>query len=388
MTQINGLGNKGVNWNEILSKVQDGLKTTDLDEKAQKQIENFVMSMAPEGQTVKNGAKVKDIEIPANDADLNALSSLVEKLANDKTFNFSDDELKIFMDTLKAGLSKIETSKANAPATVTQKASAQSSKVLLDIYAMLVLLAECAQEQKNAQRDIRQSETTALATSIQNQANAQRSAAMTGLIAGSIICGLQALATGVAMAKTIGNIKSESQLSTETGVKDAGTALSTAKTELATKTTELNDFNSQHPAPAENAQPDAQLEQQRANLQTKVDDAKAKVNMKRLELRDAKDIMAASDKSTAIHKSQAWAKGISDMSLALGNLGQTMVRGFVEMDQADAMKRGADQKRAEEGLAETKDIMASFQDVIDQIQKLAQAVLQAENQSMRDAIQA
>jgi hypothetical protein len=74
--------------------------------------------------------------------------------------------------------------------------------------------------------------------------------------------------------------------------------------------------------------------------------------------------------------------------MALGNLGQTLVRGGADMAMADATAKGADEKKAEEQLAETKDLMTSFQDVIEKALQLLQAVQQAENQSMHEAIQA
>ena len=65
-----------------------------------------------------------------------------------------------------------------------------------------------------------------------------------------------------------------------------------------------------------------------------------------------------------------------------------MVRGFVDLKQAEATAMGADQKKAEEALEQTKDLMSSFQEVIEAVKQLAQAVLAAENESMRNAIQA
>ena len=98
--------------------------------------------------------------------------------------------------------------------------------------------------------------------------------------------------------------------------------------------------------------------------------------------------MGQSDEFIALKKSEAWAKGIGDMSMALGNLGQTLVKGFVDIQQAEATSEGAKQKKEENELDETKELMSSFQDLIAQILQLAQAIQQAENQSMQTAIQA
>jgi Skp family chaperone for outer membrane proteins len=98
--------------------------------------------------------------------------------------------------------------------------------------------------------------------------------------------------------------------------------------------------------------------------------------------------MSQSAKSVKLEISQARTKAISDINMALGNLGQTMVKGFADMQLAQATGMAADQKRAEQELEETKELMSSFQDVINKVAQLAQAILQAETQSMRDAIQA
>ena len=81
-------------------------------------------------------------------------------------------------------------------------------------------------------------------------------------------------------------------------------------------------------------------------------------------------------------------RSVTDISMALGNLGQNLVRGAVDIQQAEALMESANQKKAEDELAQTKDLMDSFQQIVEQVIKLAQAILQAENDSMQSAIQA
>jgi hypothetical protein len=252
----------------------------------------------------------------------------------------------------------------------------------------MCLLIKCAQQEKNAHRDLRKAEISAVVTSIQNQAEKQKSAALTGLIAGSLICGLQAVAAGVCAYKTISNVKAEAQLSADMGVKGAATAANQAQTKLAADMAELKEFETQNPLPAQDVEPNPEVEQQRTELQDKVNQSKIDFHQKNQALKLAQTKMSHSEDFMRLKISEAKTKGFSDMSLALGNLAQNIVRGAVDIQQAEALAKSADQKWAEEDLAQTRDLMDSFQDVIAQVIKMAQAIIQAENDSMHSAIQA
>jgi hypothetical protein len=228
-------------------------------------------------------------------------------------------------------------------------------------------------------------------TSIQNQADLQKSAALTGLIAGSIICAIQAGAAAYASYKTISNMKVESNISQDTGVKGAASELKAANTELQNKIDSLKEFETQHPKPAdlEHLTPEQrQIETQRTEKLDAVNQAKLNVAAKSQQVKLTRTVMGQSDEFMALKRNEAWVKGFGDVSMALGNLGQTLVRGFVEIQQAEATAAGAKQKKEENELDETKELMSSFQDLMDQVLQLAQAIQQAENQSMQTAIQA
>ena len=440
MTQIDGLGGK-VNWDNLLNALQgtDGtqaasklkaapnlqLNATSEAPIAKPSVYDKWMvfqlnatSETPPANPAPNAPTLDKPVPPTSEGNAPNLQGLLDKLSKDKGFKFNNQELSTLNDALRNLLGSVNakvalnasqntnasnapqnTNASNAPQNTNASNAPQntnatnaspktsSSQTLFDLYALMCLLAECAQEQKNAQRDLRQAETNALVTSIQNQADAQKSAAWTGLIAGSIICGLQAVAAGITAYKTISNVRAESALGAEMGVKQAATEVAQAQSQLKTDMDALAEFDAAHPAPAEGNLPE-DVQQQRAELQQKVEDSKAKLMQKNQAFKLKQTVMSQSDDFVKIKISEARIRGASDVNMALGNLGQAIVRGAVDIQQAEAMAKAADQKKAEEELSQTRDLMDSFQEVMDQVLKLAQAILQAENESMRSAIQA
>ncbi len=395
MAGINGIGNNKIDWNVVLN----GVAGTGNVESAGgvKKPENLVLSET-DRTALLNLLSAPELDAPSSPEDAALkLQGLVDKLSDGSTFNFTPEQTKVFTETLNAVIQKFQTMQANgangAPqangATSTPVPSTNTAKVMCDIYAMMALLRECAQEMKNAQREQRQAENSAVIQSIQNQADAQRTAALTGLIAGSIVCAIQVTATSIAAYKTISNTRAEAALGNEFNVNQSATELGQAQAEAKTAQTNLKTFTEEHPVPPEGQAPDVpEIAQQRQQLQAKVDETKAAVVEKRIAFESAKQQMKHSDGYDNLQEKQAWTRATFDLSQAFGNFGQTMVRGFVDLKQAEATAMTADQKKAEEALEQTKDMMASFQEVIDQLAQLAQAVLQAENESMRSAIQA
>ena len=384
--KINGNGG-AIDWKALIDNIQNSPDATNVQSSQTRP--NLVMSES-DREILVNLLTTPEINAPEGTDENTAakLESLLNKLQDGKTFGFTDEQTKVFYDTVSALQQKL----AAGAQQVNAKSSAPSgstSKVLFDIYNMLALLIECAQDMKNAQREQRQAENSAQITAIQNQADAQRTAALTGLIAGSICCAIQVVATGVAAAKTISNTRAEVALGNEFNVNQSATELGQAQNEAKAAQLELKNFTQEHPVPAEGQAPDApEIAQQRAQLQAKVDETKAVVADKRLQFESAKQQMKHSEGYDTLQEKQAWTRATFDLSQAFGNFAQTMVRGFVDLKQAEAMEMSADQKKAEEALEQTKDLMASFQDVIDAVAQLAQAVLAAENDSMRNAIQA
>ena len=80
--------------------------------------------------------------------------------------------------------------------------------------------------------------------------------------------------------------------------------------------------------------------------------------------------------------------GINAINTAIGNMLQSMTQSITGAINSEATRMGAEQQKEQEQLDQTKDLFSQAQNVVDAAIKLMQAVLQAETQSMRDAIQA
>ncbi len=422
MAEINGIGGNTPNWNVLLNNIEGAGKTEGKDNSGKIGDKNLTFIEGGEGK-VQNPS-IPDIETPNPEGYTpEEIDSIVNKLGTE-VFKFSGEDLQAFSDALHETVNKLtsgvtekmtqteetqegpkteetqeeqkpeETQEEQKPEETQQSdqtapAKRSSSKVLFDVYQVLALLLECAQELKNSERDIRQAENAQVITSITQQAGAQRNAALTGMIAGGIVCLIQVGASIYSAAKTVSNVKAEFSLNNQYGISGAAHDVSTAQTELNTAKSNLNTFNDEHPVPGEGADPEAaDITQQRTQLESRVNQARANLMDKKMTFESKMTEMKNTEEYENIQTSQAWTKGFSDITMALGNLGQTLVRGGADMAMADATAKGADEKKAEEQLAETKDLMTSFQDVIEKALQLLQAVQQAENQSMHEAIQA
>ena len=143
-----------------------------------------------DGDTVKSiSLSMPELEVPQM-ADDYKIASLCAKLGTGDLMNLSPaqvetvcneliDEMKAYADALAAGgASGVDT-------------SGNSKSVMFDVYALMALLAECGQKMRDAARDIRQAENEQVQTSIQNQADQQRTAALTGLICSVAVCAIQ-----------------------------------------------------------------------------------------------------------------------------------------------------------------------------------------------------
>lgn len=80
--------------------------------------------------------------------------------------------------------------------------------------------------------------------------------------------------------------------------------------------------------------------------------------------------------------------GVNNINQALGGVLQSMTQNWSAMLQSDATQQGAETSKEEEMLDQTKDLFSQEGELISQVIQLCQAVIQTENQSMRDAIQA
>ncbi len=80
--------------------------------------------------------------------------------------------------------------------------------------------------------------------------------------------------------------------------------------------------------------------------------------------------------------------GINNINQAIGGVLQSTAQNLSTIKASDATRQEAETKREEEMLDQTRDLFSQEQKLIDQVVQLFSAVIQAENQSMRDAIQA
>ncbi len=202
--QVN-TGANAVNWESLLSSLGEVEKTKDVNGK-----ESFTLTVNVDGATKTCTIAVPDdLEIPHN-ADAATLDTLVAKL-KDVGLELTTEQLATFKDAVNKGYATA----ANALAEV--KAGSGKRGVMFDLYALMALLVEVAQKQRDASREMRNSENSAVRAAIQKQADEQRQAANLGLIIGCTCGAVSALASlgmmigqGLATSKQA-NIAAESE---------------------------------------------------------------------------------------------------------------------------------------------------------------------------------
>ena len=489
-----------------------------------------------DGDTVKSiSLSMPELEVPQT-ADDYKIASLCAKLGTGDLMNLSPaqvetvcneliDEMKVYADALAAGgASGVDT-------------SGNSKSVMFDVYALMALLAECGQKMRDAARDIRQAENEQVQTSIQNQADQQRSAALTGLIASVAVCVIQVGMQSANLVRLGKGISQQNTARNEVGMQRAQDNLKmaemqakpqdaqanlqkvTAATDPAVKarvegtfndssatkstlvsnnelqqridanTAELNSLeaiqngqvpaqggqvNSQNiqqngqpaqvnngqPAQANNGQPaqanndqnnqaapklteaqQARMEElqkqiqfdtkmntmsledrqtlYRTQVKSELADIRNNPNATKAEIKYAEayaanelaqnstaeqiagDLASAqanfNQTSNTLQHSATYLKGVQlesssrirgDMIMAFGNVAQGCISSITEAMKAKATEMGAEQQASQEMLDQAKDLFSQCQTLIDSVTQLMQAVLQAEVQSMRDAIQA
>ena len=130
-----------------------------------------------------------DLELPAEvtpDAIDNLMATLVEG-----DFNLTQTQLL----AIKASITKTYNQMASALAAVQ---SNSTGRVMFDLYQLMALLVEVAQSQRDAARDLRNTQNQQIQNSIQAQADSQRDAAIVGLVVG-VTCGVISAAVSVGM---------------------------------------------------------------------------------------------------------------------------------------------------------------------------------------------
>lgn len=489
---LTGMDNVGLNWDRILSAVNSQESTTKIDSV------NISTDSKNVGLTfsVNDGGTVRTVSLsmPTLDSpteiDETLLASFQAKLADDSTFNLTDAQVKAFCDELTAQL-KVLAENLGIVGTTGSAEAKSSQSTMYDIYALMALLVECGQKMRDAARDVRQTENVQVQKSIQNQADMQRNAAITGLVCSIVACSIQVVAQAVNIGYQGKGFGKQMEAHKLSGLENAKTELKMAemqtkpqdaqtnfekisqKTDQAVKTEVESTFNDSKSTKAafddaalqqridaktaelnnlrgvENPeaprQPTPEQEQRVAQLESEIT---ADTNLKNMSLADRKTLyrtqlkseladirnnpastpegiayaeayaakeislnstpeQLAADLSTAqanynqantlMQHDVGYMKGVhienrarmfGDMIAAIGNVAQGCISSASQMISAEATEEGAQQQKSQEMLDQAKDLFSQCQSLIDSVIQLMRAVLQAEVQSMRDAIQA
>lgn len=163
------------------------------------------------------GAIPDDLERPA-DVDVAAINSLCAKLESGDGLKLTDAEQQEIVQGV---------SKQVADATAGLDASTGSTQVMFDLYKLMALLVEVAQEQRDAARELRSAASAQIQNAVLAQARQQRSAALTGMIAGAICCAIQVGFSAGSLVKTAKAFNTQLSAMGESGVTSARQNLST-----------------------------------------------------------------------------------------------------------------------------------------------------------------
>lgn len=396
MEKINGFTQQNVDWKALAEKINQPTALGEIG-KSSLQLDKDALSVSSEGARVRSGEiSVPEMEAPAV-ADQGDLDTFVAKLNAGDTFQYSEETLKAMGDKLSASF---------AEALGDIGGLSLGKGALFDVYQLVALMLTVAQKQRDAAREIRLAENEAIQNAIMHQAEMQRSAAMAGMIAGVVVCAMQVTAQGIAVAKAGSAYHRQAQVAGETGVTGAQADLKAANLEKAEALTQSNELTKIEKEMTSMLKEDPNYTKQldafkakynlqgedlaavRQEVNTRVDTAKENVLTKEANLSTAEARMTShSEFLKAGHLQTKW-RSLSDIFGAVGMSLQGLVRGATDLMSAKATEEGAVRQEAEEQLDQIKDLFSQGQEVVNKVVQLMAAVIQAETQSMRDAIHA
>ena len=203
--QVEASGANVVNWEALLSSLNLGKveKTTGTDGK-----EVFTITMQVGDETKTATITAPDLELPET-VDEAAFQSLVSKLEG-LGLDLSAEQIGQMKDSIMQAYREVSEALGDV-------AASSKGSVLFDIYALMSLMIEVAQSQRDAARDMRTAQNQAIQKSIQDQADKQREAAMIGMIIGLVCGGLSALASiGMMIGQGV-TAKAQSQIMSQSG---------------------------------------------------------------------------------------------------------------------------------------------------------------------------
>lgn len=200
---VNALSSSAVTWESLLSSLGEVTKAESVDGKS---TFNITTNVDGEMRTMTVSVPA-DLEIPAT-VDQGTLEGLVDKLAA-TGLGFTPDQVNQMKESIAQMYDK-------SAAALNEVFSKSKGHAMYDLYALMALMIDVAQTQRDAARDLRNAQNLSIQNAIQNQADSQRDAAMVGMIVG-IVCGAATAAISIGTmvgqgvaAKTQSNIMSQS----------------------------------------------------------------------------------------------------------------------------------------------------------------------------------
>ena len=305
--QVNTGNAKSVNWEQILSSIGDVQKANSVDGK-----ETFTIRVKEGGVPSSLTVKIPDdLELP-DTVDSTSLQSLVDKLSASGV-KFSDAQIV----QIKDAIVKAYGAMAGAANGIAPGSTAKTNNAMFNLYALLALMIDVAQSQRDAQREIRTAENLNVQKAIQDQADSQRDAANLGMWLG-IGCGVASAAASIGVMIAQGATASQqAKIVSQSGADSAKMHVSmlqntdtpeNAAAQLNSTTQKLGnnvadrvkqDFNTKLSGDGNNG--DLRTALQRAD--TRVNDAQTNLDAKTAELQTARANL--DQKTQALNSAQA-----------------------------------------------------------------------------------
>ena len=228
---VNNLNSKiNADWSTVLGNIK-GTGATEATSSVNGASRGLTMSVNGDEAITTITTAQPQLDAPQA-ADESAIATLCAKLGTGDVMNLSPAQVETLCKEVKAELNAYSEALTAASSSGVSFSEA-SSTVMFDIYALMALLVECGQKMRDAARDVRQAENEQVQTSILNQADAQRSAAMTGLICSVAVCAIQVGMQAYNLSTQGKSFAKQMEAQQASGINDAKAELRTA--ELQTK---------------------------------------------------------------------------------------------------------------------------------------------------------
>lgn len=221
---IQGINNNTVSWEALLNAVNQASGATKT-EGVSSENPNVVFSTTIDG--IKQNVTLPipdDLELPSLVDDGATIDELLLKLGGDTYTQLPDGIRAQMREQLSQAYAKLlAAAGANAtnPATAGSATSGGTNKVLFDLYKLLALMVEVAQQQRDSTRELRSAQSQQIQASIQAQADQQMFAAWLGIGLSVATAAVQVAVTAVSLVKTQGAYSDKLQSSLNSGVPSA-----------------------------------------------------------------------------------------------------------------------------------------------------------------------